>query len=79
MLNVGNWTKEVHAQLQRNTVRPAWIQGPFVSPYNNALAFDNTICVATGIGITPALSVIRAHRDSRRINLIWACRDVASK
>jgi hypothetical protein len=79
MLNVGNWTKEVHAQLQRNTVRPAWIQGPFVSPYNNALAFDNTICVATGIGITPALSVIRAHRESRRINLIWACRDVASK
>lgn len=79
MLNVGNWTREVLAQLQRNTVRPAWIQGPFVSPYNNALAFDNTICVATGIGITPALSVIRAHRESRRINLIWACRDVASK
>ena len=79
MFTVGNWTKEVHAQLQRNTIRPAWIQGPFVSPYNNALAFDNTICVATGIGITPALSVIRAHRESRRINLIWACRDVASK
>jgi len=79
MFRVGNWTSEVYEQLQRNTIRPAWIQGPFVSPYNNALAFDNTICVATGIGITPALSVIRAHRESRRINLIWACRDVASK
>ena len=79
MFKVGNWTNEVHEQLQRNTIRPAWIQGPFVSPYNNALAFDNTICVATGIGITPALSVIRAHRESRKINLIWACRDVASK
>ncbi|EED87425.1 predicted protein [Thalassiosira pseudonana CCMP1335] len=73
----GDWTNSVHEQLQRNTVRPVWISGPFVSPYNNALDFDNTICVASGIGITPALSVIRAHRESRRINLIWTCRDVA--
>jgi len=28
-----------------------------------------------GIGITPALSVIGAHKDNRRINLIWAVRD----
>lgn len=75
----GDWTNSVHEQLQRNTVRPVWISGPFVSPYNNALDFDNTICVASGIGITPALSVIRAHRESRRINLIWTCRDVASE
>ena len=33
--------------------------------------------MASGIGITPALSVIREHKDSRRINLIWACRDPA--
>lgn len=63
----------------RNTVRPVWVSGPFVSPYNNALNFDNTICVASGIGITPALSIIRAHKESRRINLVWACRDSASE
>jgi hypothetical protein len=31
--------------------------------------------VASGIGITPALSVIRSQKHSRRINLIWAVRD----
>ena len=25
MMNVGDWTKEVHQQLQRNTVRPVWV------------------------------------------------------
>jgi hypothetical protein len=56
-------------------VRPAWIHGPFPSPYDNAIDYDNQILVASGIGITPALSVIRAHKNSRRINLIWAVRD----
>jgi hypothetical protein len=71
----GDWTTHVHMTLQRETVRPAWIQGPFPSPYNNADAYDNQILVASGIGITPALSVIQAHKESRRINLIWAVRD----
>jgi ferric-chelate reductase len=71
----GDWTSKVHQILQRDTVRPAWIHGPFPSPYDNAIEYDNQILVASGIGITPALSVIRAHKDSRRINLIWAVRD----
>ena len=77
MLNTGDWTKRVHNALQRNTVRPVWVCGPFSSPYNTSIHFDNQILVASGIGITPALSVIRAHKDSRRINLIWACSDPA--
>jgi ferric-chelate reductase len=71
----GDWTSKVHSVLQRDTVRPVWVQGPFPSPYANAEAYDNQILVASGIGITPALSVIRAHKGSRRINLIWALRD----
>ena len=71
----GDWTSKVHHFLQRDTVRPAWIYGPFPSPYSSADAYDNQILVASGIGITPALAVIRAHKDSRRINLIWAVRD----
>mmetsp|Transcript_23015 Transcript_23015/g.59033 ORF Transcript_23015/g.59033 Transcript_23015/m.59033 type:complete len:687 (-) Transcript_23015:117-2177(-) len=77
MLKTGDWTAAVHASLQRNTVRPVWVQGPFASPYNHAIDFDNQVLVASGIGITPALSVIRAHRDTRRVNLIWAVRDPA--
>jgi Ferric reductase NAD binding domain/FAD-binding domain len=71
----GDWTTQVHRALQRETVRPCYINGPFPSPYNNADAYDNQILVASGIGITPALSVIRAHKNTRRINLIWAVRD----
>jgi hypothetical protein len=65
----GDWTCKVHAILQRDTVRPAWIQGPFRGPYASAEEYDNQILVASGIGITPALSVIRAQKDSRRI--LW--------
>ena len=61
--------------MRNNTSRPVWIQGPFVSPYKTARDFDNQILVATGIGITPALSTIEAHKDSRSIFLIWMTRD----
>ena len=77
MQNTGNWTNAVHEALQRNTVRPVWVCGPFTSPYGQAKFFDNQILVASGIGITPALSVIQsnAQKQSRRINLIWITRD----
>ena len=73
--NVGDWTNAVCEALQRNTVRPVWVQGPFSSPYDKAADFDNQILVAGGIGITPAISVMRAHKETRRTNLIWAARD----
>lgn len=41
----------------------------------SAREFDNQILVSTGIGITPALSVIEAHKESRTIFLVWATRD----
>lgn len=76
MANIGDWTKDVHKLVANSeTARPLWIQGPFPSPYSNALSFDNIVCVASGIGITPAISAIEAYRDKRRVNLIWACRD----
>lgn len=71
----GDWTEKVHDILQRDTVRPAWVAGPFASPYSNANNYDNQILVASGIGITPALDVMRAQKAKRRVNLIWACRD----
>lgn len=77
MMKTGDWTDAVHRALQRNTVRPVWVQGPFPTPFYKAETYDNQILVASGIGITPALSVIQAHRESRRVNLIWMVRDAA--
>lgn len=73
--NLGDWTQKVKDFLERDTHRPIWVMGPFSSPYDNAADFDNQILVAGGIGITPAISVIRKHQDTRRSNLIWAVRD----
>lgn len=75
MQKSGDWTNQVHDTLGRDTSRPVWVQGPFVSPYGNAANYDNQIMVAGGIGITPALSVIRELKSTRRCNLIWAARD----
>lgn len=73
--DLGNWTHAILKALQRDTRRPIWVSGPFSSPYDNAVDTDNQILVAGGIGITPAISVMRKHKDTRRSNLIWACRD----
>ena len=71
-----SWTGQVLNVLQgRNTVRPVYIQGPYPSPYEQSTKYDNMILVASGIGITPALSAIRAFKSSRRVNLIWSVRD----
>uniref|UniRef100_A0A7S2HFP6 Calmodulin n=1 Tax=Octactis speculum TaxID=3111310 RepID=A0A7S2HFP6_9STRA len=72
----GDWTTKLFKSLSaRQSVRPVWIQGPFASPYEKSVERDNLIMVASGIGITPALSCLSALGGSRRTNLIWICRD----
>ena len=44
----GDWTSTLHQHTQRGTVRPAWVQGPFPTPYDNATAYDNQILIASG-------------------------------
>ena len=74
----GDWTTKMHEKTaEADTSRPLWVCGPFPSPYNNCSNFDNMICVASGVGITPALSAIENYRESRRCNLIWSVRDAS--
>lgn len=42
-----------------------------------ASEYDNLILVASGIGITPAMSIVTTYRDTRRVNLVWVCRDAS--
>jgi len=77
MAKAGDWTTAVYRALQRETVRPVWVCGPFESPYNHGISYDNQILVATGIGITPALSIIKNYKEHRRINLIWICKNAS--
>lgn len=91
ILNVGDWTNQVHTELLRcpNTTRPIWIQGPFLSPFHsNSIDYDNEILVGSGIGITPAISILMNNNNKisssssssgrgRRIHLIWSLRDAA--
>ena len=76
--NNGDWTESVHRNIQdRSTAPSVLVSGPFPSPYANAEHYDNLTLVASGIGITPALSVIEAFRDSRTVNLVWVTRDIS--
>eukprot|EP01050_Picozoa_sp_SAG11_P008038 SAG11_NODE_690_length_7706_cov_7.429078_2_plen_963_part_00 len=71
----GDWTKKLHESISRPTTRPVWVQGPFASPFHSAMEYDKLLMVASGIGITPALSCVQSHEEEKRITLLWMCRD----
>ena len=75
MAAVGDWTKKVHSALARPSSRPGWIYGPFPSPFSTATGYDHLIAIASGIGITPTISTIINLSRTRRVHLIWMCRD----
>jgi ferric-chelate reductase len=74
---VGDWTKKLHESVHEPIDRRLWINGPYPSPFEEALDRDNIISVASGIGITPALSVIKSLADFRKMHLIWMVRDAS--
>ena len=73
--NLGDWSTKLHKSIHRPTSRAVWISGPFRSPMSSAKDYDNIVSVASGIGITPALALLDRFKNTRRINLIWMCRD----
>ena len=54
--------------------RMCYLVGPYLSPFSSpAMDSPNLIAVASGIGVTPALSLILKYSTAtfRRINLVW--------
>ena len=65
----------MHHIIKRPTARPAYVCGPFPSQFSVAHNCDNILTLVTGIGVTPALSVMNTLNESRQVNLVWMCRD----
>jgi len=59
------------------THKPAFVVGPFLSPFSSpAMDSENLMAVASGIGVTPAISLIKQYANThRRLNLVWICRE----
>ncbi|KAL9183809.1 hypothetical protein ACHAXT_004665 [Thalassiosira profunda] len=73
----GDWTGKLMKAVPAPCHKPAFVVGPFLSPFSSpAMDSENLVAVASGIGVTPAISLIRQYAStSRRLNLIWVCRD----
>jgi ferric-chelate reductase len=73
----GDWTRKLHEEVHEPIYRRLWLNGPYPSPFETAADTDNVISVASGIGITPALSAIKSLADHRKMHLIWMVRDAS--
>jgi len=73
----GDWTQKLMNAVTTPTHKPAFVVGPFLSPFSSpAMDSENLVAVASGIGVTPAISLVRKYSNtSRRLNLVWICRD----
>ena len=73
----GDWTTSLMNTITTPTHKPAFVVGPFLSPFSSpAMDSENLVAVASGIGVTPAISLIQQYSNTcRRLNLIWICRD----
>ena len=72
----GDWTKGLYEKIQAPVSKPMNIIGPFLSSFSDrAIKTRNAIAVASGIGITPTLSLMQSYVGTKRINIVWVCRD----
>ena len=68
----GDWTKELHDKIQAPCLRPLYVHGPLMTEFSDkAITTANAIAVASGIGITPTLSLMMRYAGRKRINIIW--------
>lgn len=72
----GDWTKELHRKIHVPSYKSLYVLGPYLSEFSDkAVTTSNAIAVASGIGITPTLSLMLNYAGKKRINIIWMCRD----
>ena len=72
----GDWTKELHEKIKVPGYKSFYALGPYLSEFSDrAVTTSNAIAVASGIGITPTLSLMMNYAGKKRINIIWMCRD----
>ena len=68
----GDWTKKLHDKIQAPCLRQLYVHGPFITEFSDtAVSTSNAIAVASGIGITPTLSLVMNYAGRKRINIIW--------
>lgn len=73
----GDWSNQLHADTVWKTTRPIWIQGPFLTPFSATVDYDNIIVVSSGSGISASLACLSSLKKTRRVSLIWLCRDAS--
>ncbi|KAL7553601.1 hypothetical protein ACHAWF_016908 [Thalassiosira exigua] len=74
--NSGDWTSELYDNIKTPCLRSIYAIGPFRSEFSDmAVSTSNAVAIASGIGITPTLSLMLTYAGKKRINIIWMCRD----
>ena len=72
----GDWTKEMYNKIKLPCHRSLFVLGPLTSEFSDmALHTTNALAIASGIGITPTLTLMLSYAGKKRINIIWMCRD----
>jgi len=72
----GDWTKQLHDKIKVPSYKSLYVLGPYLSEFSDkAVSTSNAIAVASGIGITPTLSLMLNYAGKKRVNIIWMCRD----
>lgn len=72
----GDWTRELHNKIKVPCHRSLYVMGPFMSEFSDvAVSTSNAVAIASGIGITPTLSLMLSYVGKKRINIVWMCRD----
>ncbi|KAL7550023.1 hypothetical protein ACHAWF_015459 [Thalassiosira exigua] len=72
----GDWTSQMYEKIKHPCFRSIYVIGPFRSEFSDiAVSTSNAVAIASGIGITPTLSLMLTYAGKKRVNIIWMCRD----
>jgi hypothetical protein len=74
---VGDWTKRLMSLTLAERQNPTiWMNGPHPSPFMESSDFTKLVLIASGAGITPAISVIENYHSRREVHLIFVTSEV---